>query len=64
MKRDVLYYSRQPGRDADDFLGLKRSDGIHAAAVVITRDPLTDYLPIQRKPEAGQDPELAPVVTQ
>ena len=44
--------------------GLRRSDGIHAAAVVITRDPLTDYLPIQRKPESGQDPEDAPVVTQ
>ena len=44
--------------------GLRRQDGIHAAAVVITRDPLTDYLPIQRKPEAGGDPELAPVVTQ
>src|SRR6202000_1132531 len=35
--------------------GLRRQDGIHAAAVVITRDPLTDYLPIQRKPEAGGD---------
>ncbi len=44
--------------------GLKRSDGIHAAAVVITRDALTDYLPIQRKPEAGQDPDSAPIVTQ
>ena len=44
--------------------GLRRQDGIHAAAVVITRDPLTEYLPIQRKPEAGQDPEVAPVVTQ
>jgi DNA polymerase-3 subunit alpha len=44
--------------------GLRRQDGIHAAAVVITREPLTDYLPIQRKPEAGQDPESAPVVTQ
>ncbi len=44
--------------------GLKRSDGIHAAAVVITKDPLTNYLPIQRKPESGQDPEQAPVVTQ
>ena len=44
--------------------GLRRSDGIHAAAVVITKDPLTDYLPIQRKPESGQDPEDAPVVTQ
>ncbi|MEI2699288.1 MAG: DNA polymerase III subunit alpha [Microthrixaceae bacterium] len=44
--------------------GLRRQDGIHAAAVVITKDPLTDYLPIQRKPEAGKDPEAAPVVTQ
>jgi len=31
---------------------------------VITRDPLTTYLPIQRKPENGQAPEQAPVVTQ
>ena len=44
--------------------GLKRSDGIHAAAVVITKDPLTTYLPIQRKPESGQNPDDAPVVTQ
>ncbi len=44
--------------------GLKRSDGIHAAAVVITKDPLTTYLPVQRKPEAGGDIESAPVVTQ
>ena len=44
--------------------GLRRQDGIHAAAVVITKDPLTDYLPIQRKPESGQAPEDAPVVTQ
>jgi DNA polymerase-3 subunit alpha len=44
--------------------GLRRQDGIHAAAVVITKDPLTDYLPIQRKPVAGQDIENAPVVTQ
>jgi len=44
--------------------GLRRQDGIHAAAVVITRDPLTEYLPIQRKPESGQDPSEAPVVTQ
>ena len=44
--------------------GLRRQDGIHAAAVVITRHPLTDYLPIQRKPEAGGAPEDAPVVTQ
>jgi DNA polymerase-3 subunit alpha len=44
--------------------GLKRSDGIHAAAVVITKDPLTSYLPIQRKPVAGGDPLDAPIVTQ
>ena len=44
--------------------GLRRSDGIHAAAVVITKEPLTEYLPIQRKPESGQPIEEAPVVTQ
>jgi DNA polymerase-3 subunit alpha len=44
--------------------GLRRQDGIHAAAVVITKDPLTEYLPVQRKPEPGGDPESAPVVTQ
>jgi DNA polymerase III subunit alpha len=44
--------------------GLRRQDGIHAAAVVITREPLTEYLPIQRKPENGAAPEDAPVVTQ
>jgi DNA polymerase-3 subunit alpha len=44
--------------------GLRRGDSIHAAAVVITKNPLTDYLPIQRKPEAGVAPEDAPVVTQ
>ncbi|CAN5780222.1 DNA polymerase III subunit alpha [soil metagenome] len=44
--------------------GLRRQDGIHAAAVVITDEPLTEYLPIQRKPEAGTDAENAPIVTQ
>lgn len=44
--------------------GLKRSVGIHAAAVVITKEPLTQYLPIQRKADSGQAPELAPIVTQ
>ncbi|MBS1847481.1 MAG: DNA polymerase III subunit alpha [Actinobacteria bacterium] len=44
--------------------GLRRQDSIHASAVVITKDPLTDMLPIQRKPESGQDPDDAPVVTQ
>jgi DNA polymerase-3 subunit alpha len=44
--------------------GLRRQDGIHAAAVVITKEPLTEYLPIQRKPENGAAPEDSPVVTQ
>jgi DNA polymerase-3 subunit alpha len=44
--------------------GLRRQDGIHAAAVVITREPLTHYLPIQRKPDSGGAPSEAPIVTQ
>ncbi len=44
--------------------GLRRQDGIHAAAVVITHEPLTEYLPVQRKPEPGADPGDAPIVTQ
>src|SRR5271166_6054689 len=44
--------------------GLRRQDGIHAAAVVITKAPLTEYLPVQRKPDAGVDPAEAPIVTQ
>ncbi len=44
--------------------GMRRQDGIHAAAVVITKEPLTEYLPVQRKPEAGGELEDAPVVTQ
>ena len=44
--------------------GMRRQDGIHAAAVVISAEPLTEYLPIQRKPEPGSPPEDAPIVTQ
>ena len=44
--------------------GLRRQDGIHAAAVVITREPLTEYLPVQRKPEPDGDLSNAPIVTQ
>ena len=44
--------------------GLKRSDGIHAAAVVITPEPLMEYLPIQRKPSGDSKSEDAPIVTQ
>jgi len=34
--------------------GLRQNDSIHAAAVVISDSPLTDYLPIQRKGEGKQ----------
>lgn len=44
--------------------GLRRQDGIHAAAVVITHEPLTEYLPIQRKPDPGSSIDQAPIVTQ
>jgi DNA polymerase-3 subunit alpha len=44
--------------------GLRRQESIHAAAVVISREPLTEHLPIQRKPEPGTPPEEAPIVTQ
>jgi len=44
--------------------GLRRGDGIHAAAVVITKDPLTEYLPIQRKPDSNGGIENSPIVTQ
>ncbi len=44
--------------------GMRRQDGIHAAAVVITREPLTEYLPVQRKPEPGGSADDAPIVTQ
>ncbi len=43
--------------------GLRRQDGIHAAAVVITDEPVTEYVPVQRKPD-GNDPDDAPIVTQ
>ena len=44
--------------------GLRRQDGIHAAAVVITRETLTEYLPVQRKPGPDGDIANAPIVTQ
>lgn len=43
---------------------LRRQDSVHAAAVVITDKPVIEYAPIQRKPEQGQDPEDAPILTQ
>ncbi|CAA9210655.1 MAG: DNA polymerase III alpha subunit [uncultured Acidimicrobiales bacterium] len=44
--------------------GLRRGDSIHAAAVVITNRPLTEHLPIQRKPDGANPIEQAPIVTQ
>lgn len=44
--------------------GLRRQDGIHAAAVVIAPDTLTEYLPVQRKPVPGTNGQDAPLVTQ
>ena len=32
--------------------------------MVISKEPLTEYMPIQRKPEPGADPGDAPIVTQ
>src|SRR6202035_3208042 len=43
--------------------GLRRQDGIHAAAGVITDEPVTEYVPVQRTPD-GNDPDDAPIVTQ
>ncbi|MEX0663998.1 MAG: DNA polymerase III subunit alpha [Acidimicrobiia bacterium] len=44
--------------------GLRRQDGIHAAAVVITREPLIEYLPIQRGRTPQGDVAEGPIVTQ
>ena len=44
--------------------GLRRQDGIHAAAVVITKEPLTDYLPDPAQARGRAGPEDAPIVTQ
>ncbi len=49
---------RQVVDAARDLEGLRRQDSIHAAAVVISPQPLTDLIPIQQK---GEDSE---VVTQ
>ncbi len=49
---------------AKGFVDKRRQDGIHAAAVVITRDPVIEYVPIQRKSGSGGSVEDAPIVTQ
>jgi DNA polymerase-3 subunit alpha len=49
---------------AKEIEGLVRQDGIHAAAVVISDEPLVNYLPVQRKPDPGAPIDEAPIVTQ
>ncbi|MGB8197478.1 MAG: DNA polymerase III subunit alpha [Acidimicrobiales bacterium] len=46
------------------FVDKRRQDGIHAAAVVITKEPLLDYVPVQRKSGPSGSAEDAPIVTQ
>jgi len=62
--RDTDPDARKVIEVARGLAGLRRQDGIHAAAVVITREPLTEYLPVQRKPGPDGDIANAPVVTQ
>jgi len=44
--------------------GLKRSDGIHGAAVLIGDRPLVEYMPLQQKVLSGGDPADFPIITQ
>ena len=49
---------------AKGFVDKRRQDGIHAAAVVITKGPVLDYVPVQRKSGPNGSTEDAPIVTQ
>ncbi len=49
---------------AKGFVDKRRQDGIHAAAVVITKEPVLEYVPVQRKSSPGGTGEDAPIVTQ
>lgn len=49
---------------AKGFVDKRRQDGIHAAAVVITRGPVLDYVPVQRKSSPNSAVDEAPIVTQ
>ena len=64
----TLYSENSEAREVIDAAkgleGLCRQDSVHAAAVVVTKEPITNYMPIQRKPASGEDPDLAPIVTQ
>ncbi len=46
------------------FVDKRRQDGIHAAAVVITKEPVMEYVPVQRKPGPNGSIDDAPTVTQ
>ncbi len=64
----TLYSENPEAREVIDAAkgleGLCRQDSVHAAAVVVTKEPITNYMPIQRKPASGEDPDSAPIVTQ
>ncbi|HEY1761389.1 MAG TPA: DNA polymerase III subunit alpha [Acidimicrobiales bacterium] len=49
---------------AKGFVDKRRQDGIHAAAVVITKEPVLEYVPVQRKSSPNGSLEGAPIVTQ
>ncbi len=49
---------------AKGFVDKRRQDGIHAAAVVITKEPVLEYVPVQRKAGANGSIDDAPIVTQ
>jgi DNA polymerase-3 subunit alpha len=49
---------------AKGFVDKRRQDGIHAAAVVITKGPVLEYVPVQRKSSPNGAPDDAPIVTQ
>lgn len=49
---------------AKGFVDKRRQDGIHAAAVVITKEPVLEYVPVQRKSGPNGSLEDAPIVTQ
>ncbi len=49
---------------AKGFVDKRRQDGIHAAAVVITKEPVLEYVPVQRKSSPNASAEDAPIVTQ
>ncbi|HUX03608.1 MAG TPA: DNA polymerase III subunit alpha [Acidimicrobiales bacterium] len=49
---------------AKGFVDKRRQDGIHAAAVVITKEPVLEYVPVQRKAGSNSSTEDAPIVTQ